>query len=158
MKDVTNSVENENSGGNDDDENDDSKKLTDVTLLVEPSVRLNRERLRLLQEVGFVWLLRRSGVNNGKNSVEGSQHCDSSVVENSSENENMNTVDNPEKKDATRTAKRKATGKKEKPSPKQRKNDIQWPEMYERLQQYKVNYGDCLVPKGFKDDPKLASW
>ena len=30
--------------------------------------------------------------------------------------------------------------------------------MFQRLVNYKEKYGDCLVPRRFKEDPKLASW
>jgi len=41
---------------------------------------------------------------------------------------------------------------------KQRRNDVQWNEMYQRLIQYKNEHGDCIVPKGYPSDPKLACW
>jgi hypothetical protein len=34
----------------------------------------------------------------------------------------------------------------------------QWDQMFTRLQGYKKSYGDCLVPKRFKEDPKLGTW
>jgi hypothetical protein len=33
--------------------------------------------------------------------------------------------------------------------------DDQWDNMFQRLEQYKVKHGDCLVPKRFKEDAKL---
>ena len=30
--------------------------------------------------------------------------------------------------------------------------------MFERLKEYKEEYGDCLVPKRYADDPKLGLW
>ena len=36
--------------------------------------------------------------------------------------------------------------------------DDQWDQMFTRLQGYKTSYGDCLVPKRFKEDPKLGTW
>lgn len=41
---------------------------------------------------------------------------------------------------------------------KQHLNEAQWEEMYQRLVQYKQQYGDCLVPRKFEGDPKLATW
>ena len=41
---------------------------------------------------------------------------------------------------------------------RQRLNDAQWEEMYRRLIDYKETYGDCLVPRKFQGDPKLATW
>lgn len=36
--------------------------------------------------------------------------------------------------------------------------DDQWDAMFNRLKGYKDKYGDCLVPKRFKEDPKLGTW
>lgn len=36
--------------------------------------------------------------------------------------------------------------------------DDQWDYMFNRLKLYKDTYGNCLVPKRFKDDPKLGTW
>uniref|UniRef100_A0A7S0BXB4 Helicase-associated domain-containing protein n=1 Tax=Proboscia inermis TaxID=420281 RepID=A0A7S0BXB4_9STRA len=33
-----------------------------------------------------------------------------------------------------------------------------WRDMFTKLQEYKNNYGDCLVPQKFLDDPKLGRW
>lgn len=41
---------------------------------------------------------------------------------------------------------------------KQRLNEAQWEDMYQRLVQYKQQYGDCLVPRKFEGDSKLATW
>ena len=30
--------------------------------------------------------------------------------------------------------------------------------MFERLKEYKEEYGDCLVPQRYEDDPKLGHW
>lgn len=36
--------------------------------------------------------------------------------------------------------------------------DDQWDQMFQKLKEYKETRGDCLVPKRFKDDPKLGTW
>ena len=41
---------------------------------------------------------------------------------------------------------------------RQRLNDAQWDDMYSRLKAYKEQFGDCLVPRKYEADPKLASW
>lgn len=36
--------------------------------------------------------------------------------------------------------------------------DDQWDSMFEKLKEYKEKFGHCLVPKRFKDNPKLGTW
>ena len=36
--------------------------------------------------------------------------------------------------------------------------DDQWDSNFNKLVAYKEKYGDCLVPKRYKDDPKLGTW
>lgn len=36
--------------------------------------------------------------------------------------------------------------------------DDQWDNMFEKLKEYKQTHGDCLVPKRYKDNPKLGTW
>ena len=38
------------------------------------------------------------------------------------------------------------------------KNKSKWNCYFEALTAYKAEYGDCCVPRGFSDNPKLASW
>lgn len=33
-----------------------------------------------------------------------------------------------------------------------------WEEMFDSLLEYKSKYGDCLVPRSYKEDPKLGRW
>merc|ERR1712174_159930 len=33
-----------------------------------------------------------------------------------------------------------------------------WDENYENLKKFKNKHGDCLVPKDYKDDPRLGNW
>lgn len=100
----------------------------DPTIYITPNLRLCAERLRRLQDIGFVWFVRRR----------------------------KGTGKNP--------AMRKAWGltNYQKPYTKKlsrkKRNEDQWNEMYERLVQYKDKNGDCVVPKGFPGDPKLACW
>jgi hypothetical protein len=36
--------------------------------------------------------------------------------------------------------------------------DDQWDCMFEKLNEYKEKYGDCLVPKRYQENPKLGTW
>lgn len=36
--------------------------------------------------------------------------------------------------------------------------DDQWDGMFNRLKEYKERFGHCLVPKRYKEDPKLGTW
>ena len=36
--------------------------------------------------------------------------------------------------------------------------DVRWLSNLEQLKEYKKKYGDCVVPRGFSANPKLASW
>jgi hypothetical protein len=36
--------------------------------------------------------------------------------------------------------------------------DDQWDAMFLRLKEYKDKHADCLVPKRYKEDPKLGTW
>merc|ERR1712157_529366 len=38
------------------------------------------------------------------------------------------------------------------------KKSDRWDENYENLKKYKNKYGSCLVPKDYKDDPRLGNW
>lgn len=45
--------------------------------------------------------------------------------------------------------------------PQQRRhrlNEAQWDDMYQRLVQYKIEFGDCLVPRKYEKDSKLSRW
>ena len=38
------------------------------------------------------------------------------------------------------------------------KQDTKWLVFYDELRQYREEYGDCIVPRGFTLNPRLASW
>ena len=38
------------------------------------------------------------------------------------------------------------------------KFNAKWNAMFERLEEYKEEYGDCLVPQKYAEDPKLGQW
>ena len=38
------------------------------------------------------------------------------------------------------------------------KKDTKWLSSLEKLKEYKKVHGDCIVPRGFAQDPRLASW
>jgi len=38
------------------------------------------------------------------------------------------------------------------------KKESKWALSLEELKRYKAQYGDCIVPRGFAENPKLASW
>lgn len=43
--------------------------------------------------------------------------------------------------------------------PKQlNRKELRWMENLEKLRAYKEEFGDCIVPRGYSDDPRLASW
>jgi hypothetical protein len=39
-----------------------------------------------------------------------------------------------------------------------KKKDVKWLAIYEHLKAYKESHGDCIVPRGYSADPRLASW
>jgi hypothetical protein len=44
------------------------------------------------------------------------------------------------------------------PKVKAKKQDNKWLANFEKLKVYSENHGDCLVPRGYSRDPRLASW
>ena len=100
----------------------------DPTIYVTPNTRLNAERLRRLQDVGFSWFVRkRRGVGTSASAKRKAEGGDTSMSEGSEHK-------------------------------RHRRKDVQWNEMYQRLVQFKNDNGNCIVPKGFSADPKLACW
>ncbi|KAI2509146.1 hypothetical protein MHU86_5265 [Fragilaria crotonensis] len=55
-----------------------------------------------------------------------------------------------------RTLKHSATAHKEKRA--KPKRDTKWLASYEEILRYKDEHGDCIVPRGFLPNPRLASW
>jgi len=45
-----------------------------------------------------------------------------------------------------------------KPRQTKNKQDTRWLSSYQELKEYKDEYGDCIVPRGFPLNPRLASW
>ena len=97
---------------------------------VQPNKRLDQERLAKLVEIGFAW---------------SAKHVRKSTKASA-------TAGGPSpvpRKPAGQPGESKATS---------RWSDNQWEEMYQRLVRYKESFGDCLVPRKFDMDPKLATW
>lgn len=105
------------------------RSATDVDTAVTPNKRLNAERLKKLESIGFAW--------SAKNMRKPKQTSPTLKKKSSS----LSAAD---------TASRAAA--------RNRHNDVQWNEMYEKLVKYKEKHGDCLVPKKFEEDPKLGTW
>jgi hypothetical protein len=36
--------------------------------------------------------------------------------------------------------------------------DRQWEEMFAKLEQYRIEHGNCLVPNDYKEDPSIGRW
>lgn len=95
---------------------------------ITPNNRLNADRLQKLESAGFAW----SAKNIRK--------------------------PKPPVVSMTPMKKKPVTDHVSRAQARQRIHDQTWTEMYERLAAYKAKYGDCLVPKKYEEDPKLASW
>jgi hypothetical protein len=107
---------------------------------VQPNKRLNQERLRKLQEIGFVWSAKhvKKQRNNSLPSLLSPMETDMPIVI---------TAQGPPPSRPRKTETKAA-----------RLNDEQWEEMYQRLVRYKEEHGECLVPRKYEADPKLSSW
>lgn len=44
------------------------------------------------------------------------------------------------------------------PKQKPKKKDTKWLNTLEELKEYKEEHGDCIVPRGYSHNPRLASW
>lgn len=102
--------------------------------VVTPNKRLNAERLQRLQGIGFAW----SAKNLRKPKP-------TSLLPGQTPKRSKSLVGS-------------AVDAAQKAASRQRLNDAQWTEMYDRLFKYKESHHDCLVPKKFEEDPKLATW
>lgn len=58
---------------------------------------------------------------------------------------------------STEAATKRAEEKKQK-APIKKKKDTKWLVTYEKLKEYKAVNGDCIVPRGYAQDTRLASW
>jgi hypothetical protein len=72
------------------------------------------------------------------------------------EEEEDYTVEAAEEAPATPVAPPKKRVKK--PRQPKKKQDTRWLTSYQELKEYKDEYGDCIVPRGFPLNPRLASW
>lgn len=105
-----------------------------------PNKRLTTERLSKLHSIGFAWSaknIRKGHYNKGMNNSDTKNKA-------TKKQQGDNTL-------PTSVNSKNITAR-------NRFNDAQWEEMYQRLMSYKEKYGDCLVPRKFPDDPKLATW
>lgn len=99
--------------------------------IIHPNKRLTTERLQKLESVGFAWVAKYMKKNPPK-----------TPPAESSYNNSETTIAQQERQQQRR----------------QRLNEALWEEMYQRLMHYKEQFGDCLVPRKFEGDPKLATW
>jgi len=86
----------------------------------------------------------------------------SSTAVNNNNNNNNNTINNAvssssssskNKSKKTTTAQPRAT-----PTRGGRKKNGKWLAKLEELKTYKLQYGDCVVPRGYPENPHLATW
>uniref|UniRef100_A0A7S3P091 Helicase-associated domain-containing protein n=1 Tax=Amphora coffeiformis TaxID=265554 RepID=A0A7S3P091_9STRA len=131
---------------------------------VQPNKRLNQERLRKLHEIGFAWSAKHvrkqrnnSLQQNGPPPIDDQQAVplpETGATMHGTMLPIMNMlIDNNPAPIATAARPRKSE-----PRQAGRLNDQQWEEMYQRLVRYKEQFGDCLVPRKFEQDPKLSTW
>lgn len=105
------------------------RRTVNPTVMVQPSNRLNTERLQILQDAGFNWFIRKSKIiatNEPQREV-----C--------LEDEGGDEVDKKQVNNVTW-------------------HDTHWNEMYEKLELYKEEHGDCIIQKGVDKYRKLATW
>ena len=112
---------------------------------VYPNKRLDHERLAKLKLIGFAWSAKHVRKNVGKLVDKPAASATSATI--------VENVTGPTA--GSRKPVAPVCGDSKAPS---RWSDHQWEEMYLRLKRYKELYGDCLVPRKFDQDPKLATW
>ena len=144
---------------------------TSGTEAVQPNKRLNEDRLRKLQEIGFVW----SAKNVRKQRNNSEQTMPPPIMGNTQSSPTPGGANDlptlflglpaePSPASLLPNSNTRATiptaNKPRKFEPRQggRLNDQQWEEMYQRLVRYKAEHGDCLVPRKYEKDPKLSTW
>lgn len=137
---------------------------------VQPNKRLNQERLRKLQEIGFAWSAKhvRKSRNNSLQylgptptpPVDNPQGPFASVPD-VAETRIQAAATLPTQTIVVDSNIAPVAPRPRKMEPRQaagRLNDQQWEEMYQRLVRYKEENGDCLVPRKYDRDPKLSTW
>lgn len=77
-------------------------------------------------------------------------------LESSSDNEGADLPEPPMKK--FRLAQKPKKKRKDDDEGKPKKKDAKWLATLEKLKEYKKVHGNCVVPRGFSPDPRLASW
>jgi len=152
---------------------------------VTPNKRLNAERLERLESIGFAWSAKNlrkpkqaaihnsSAVanNNSGNPAAGNHEIGTTTTVNPQgghvlANNESNSIGPITATNTPIGHKRRsvsgntatAADAAHKALLRQQANDKQWADMYERLEKYKAAHGDCLVPKKYGQDPKLAAW
>jgi hypothetical protein len=65
---------------------------------------------------------------------------------------------NAEAEEAPAPAAARSKKRVKKPRQPKKKQDTRWLSSYQELKDYKDEYGDCIVPRGFPLNPRLASW
>lgn len=98
--------------------------------MIQPNKRLSAERLKKLESLSFAWSAKHVRKNQKKPDAP----------------QNVEEEANPSSQQNQQHQRRK------------RLNEAQWEDMYQRLQKYKEQYGNCLVPRKFDEDPKLSTW
>jgi len=128
------------------------KKLSRETEGLTSNNRLNTERLHRLEGIGFCWSaknLRKTKASTTPLETLPVYSEAAAYIKQDPEpaNHEIDFPDplSPPPKPAAKQA-------------RQRLNDLQWNEMYQRLEDYKEKYGDTLVPKRFEYDTRLATW
>ena len=112
--------------------------------VVEPNKRLNQERLTRLAEIGFCW----SAKNKKKTTTTTTASSADSVG-------TAAGLDGPTAPIPTAAG---ASGPPKKPAAAAVSDDATWQSMYQRLVEYREKFGNCLVPRKYPDDPRLAQW
>jgi hypothetical protein len=96
--------------------------------VVQPNKRLNAERLQKLELSGFAW----SAKHVRKNQKKTESPPNTPVEPNAASQHHQQR--------------------------RHRLNEAQWEDMYHRLVHYKEQHGNCLVPRKYEQDPRLATW
>jgi hypothetical protein len=126
--------------------------------VTQPNKRLTAERLEKLERIRFCWSakhVRKNGITkltefngNGNGNVsdssQGAAHA-TTAADSASSNKSLKRAAMDDLGGGRAAARLRLA-------------ETQWEEMYDRLTHYKNINGDCLVPRKYEHDPKLASW